>query len=113
MSQRTAARLGFAVFALAALVALVAVAGVRLNLMPYAQGWQLMIPATVLGILALAISLAWTVKALKANDGAGRGLGLTALAGALLLLYPPLSTMTARLLSPPIHDFTPDSIKKV
>lgn len=109
MSQRLAARIGFAVFVLAALTALAAVAGVRLGLMPYAQGWRLMVPATGLGVLALAFSLVWLARALKANDGAGRGPGLTALLGSLLLLYPPLSTMASRLLSPPIHDFTTDT----
>ena len=109
MSQRTAARLGFAAFVLAALIALGAVAGVRLGLLAYAQGWRLMIPATGLGLLALALSLAWMTRALKANDGAGRRAGLAALSGSLLLLYPPLATMANRLVSPPIHDFTTDT----
>lgn len=109
MSQRTAARLGFAAFVLAALIALGAVAGVRLALLPYAQGWRLMIPATGLGLLALALSLVWMARALQANDGAGRRAGLAALFGSLLLLYPPLATMANRLVSPPIHDFTTDT----
>jgi hypothetical protein len=109
MSQRTAARLGFAAFVLAALVALGAVAGVRLALLPYAQGWRLMIPATGLGAAALALGLLWLARALKANDGAGRGPGLAALFGSLLLLYPPLATMANRLTSPPIHDFATDT----
>jgi len=109
MSQPVLARLGFAALVLAALVSLAAVAGVRLGLMPYAQGWRLMFPATGLGLVALLLGLAWLVRALKRNDGAGRGLGLTAFVGALLLLYPPLSTYARRLTSPPIHDFTTDT----
>lgn len=109
MSQRTAARLGFAAFVAAALIALGAVAGVRLGQMPYSQGWRLMFPATGLGLVALGLGVTWLMKALAANDRAGRGLGLIALFGAALLVYPPLSTYARRLTSPPIHDFTTDT----
>jgi len=109
MSQRNAARLGFAAFVVGALVALAAVAGVRLGWLPYELGWKLMIPATGLGLVALGFSLAWLGKALTHNNRAGRPLGLTALLGSLLLLYPPLVTMAHRLTSPPIHDFTTDT----
>src|SRR3569833_1411511 len=106
MSQTLAAGIGF-VAALA--VAIAATAGVRLNLLPYTQGWQLMFPATGLGLAGVALGLTWLVKALKANKGAGRRLGLIALFGSLLLLYPPLSTFFHRMTSPPIHDFTTDT----
>jgi hypothetical protein len=109
MSQRTIARLGLAALVLAAAVAVTAVAGVRLGLMPYAQGWQLMIPATGLGLVALGLGLAWLTRALKANDGSGRRAGLAAVAGAALLLYAPVTTYFHRLTSPPIHDFTTDT----
>jgi hypothetical protein len=109
MSQRTAARLGFAALVLAALAALVAVMGVRLGWLAYPQGRQLMFPATGLGIVALLLGVVWLAKALAANDGAGKGLGLTALFGASLLLYPPLTTFFHRLTSPPIHDFSTDT----
>lgn len=109
MSQTAAARFGFVVFAAAALLAAVAVAGVRLGLLPYAEGWRIMFPATGLGIAALGLGLTWLVKALKANNSARRGLGLTTLIGAALLLYPPLSTLFHRLTSPAIHDFTTDT----
>jgi len=109
MSQHTVARLGLAALVLATAVAATAVAGVRLDLMPYAQGWQLMIPATGLGLAALGLSGAWLARALKANDSTGRRAGLTALMGAALLLYPPLTTLFHRLTSPPIHDFTTDT----
>lgn len=109
MSQRTIARLALAALVLAAAVAGTAVAGVRLAAMPYAKGWQLMIPATGLGLVALGASLVWLTRALKVNDGSGRRAGLTALFGAALLLYPPLTTLFHRLTSPPIHDFTTDT----
>ena len=111
MSQPTTARLGFAAFLLAVLAAAIAVAGVRLGWLTYALGWRLMVPAVALGLGALAFSLLWLARALKANNGAGRGLGLTALAGSLLLLYPPLTTVFHRLTSPPIYDFTTDTGK--
>jgi hypothetical protein len=109
MSQRTAARLGFCLLVLAALTALSAVAGVRLGWLAYGDGYRLMFPATGLGLLALAAALFWLGAALKANQSAGRGPGLIALFGALLLVSPPLSTVARRLASPPIHDFTTDT----
>ena len=109
MSQTAAARFGFAVFAVATLLAVIAVAGVRLGLLPYAEGWRMMFPATGLGVAALGLGLTWLVKALKANNGATRGLGLTTLLGSMLLLYSPVTTFFHRLTSPPIHDFTTDT----
>lgn len=109
MSQRNTARLAFLLLVLAALVAAVAVAGVRLNWFAYALGWRLMIPATVLALVALAAALAWLAAALRNNHRAGRGAGLAALTGAALLLWPPLSTLFHHLTAPPIHDFTTDT----
>jgi hypothetical protein len=109
MSQRIAARLGFCLLVLAALTALAAVAGVRLGWLAYPDGYRLMFPATGLAVSALAAALFWVGAALKANQGEGRGPGLVALFGALLLLYPPLSTFAHRLAAPPIHDFTTDT----
>jgi len=106
MSQLAAARLGFSALVLAAVTAAAAVLGVRLGLMPYADGYRLMIPAVALGLVALAFALFWTVRALQRNDGTGRRLGLTALTGALLLLYPPLSSSVKRLTAPPLYDVT-------
>jgi hypothetical protein len=109
MSQRRTAHIALAFLLLAALVAAMAVAGVRLGWFAYGPGWQLMIPATALGLAALAAALAWLAAALRNNDRTGRGAGLAALCGALLLLYPPLSTVFHRLTSPAIHDFTTDT----
>ena len=108
-SQLAAARLGFAAFVLAALAAVAAIAAVRLDMMAYADGYKVMIGVVVLGVGALAAALVWLAKALTHNDGAGRRLGLTALFGTLLLLYPPVSTFITRLTSPAIHDFSTDT----
>lgn len=106
--QLNAARLAFAVLALAVLTAAAAVAGVRLGMLSDANGATLMIPATVLGVISLLAALVWLRAALKSNQGTGKRLGLTALAGALLFLYPPLSYVYAGLVSLPIHDATTD-----
>jgi len=106
--QLNAARLAFAVLALAVLTAAVAVGGVRLGVLSDANGTTLMIPATVLGIVSLLAALMWLRAALKSNQGTGKRLGLTALAGALVFLYPPLSYAYAGLVSLPIHDATTD-----
>lgn len=108
-AQLAAARLGFAAFVLAALVAGGAVAAVRLDWMAYTDGYRLMYGAVALSLVALLAATVWLAKALKHNDGAGRRLGLTALFGALLLLYPPLSTFADRLDSPPIYDVSTDT----
>jgi hypothetical protein len=106
MSQLAAARFGFAALVLAALTAGMAVAGVRLDMLAYADGTRLMIPAAGLGVVALGFALFWTVRALKRNDGAGRRLGLAALAGSLALLYPPLSSSIRQLATPQLYDVT-------
>ncbi len=109
VSQLNAARLGLAALVAAALLAALALAGVRLGWLDYGTGWRLMFPASGLGLAALGLSLFWLGAALKANDAAGRPLGLAALAGSLLLLWPPLSTYFHRLTSPPIYDLTTDT----
>ena len=107
--QLAAARLGFAAFVLAALAAGGTIAAVRLGWMAYGDGYRLMYLVVGLGLLALVAAILWLAKALKHNDGAGRKLGLTALVGSLLLLYPPLSTFIDRLNAPPIYDVTNDT----
>ena len=103
-----AARLAFAALVLAVLTAAAAVAGVRLGTLSDASGSTLMIPATVLGAVALVLALLWLRAALTSNLGAGKRLGLTALIGALVFLYPPLSYVYAGFVSLPIHDATTD-----
>lgn len=106
--QLAAARLAFAVLALGVLTAAAAVLGVRLGQLSDASASTLMIPATVLGLVALVLALGWARAAIASNQGAGKRPGLVALVGALLFLYPPLSYAYAGLVSLPIHDATTD-----
>lgn len=106
--QLTAARLAVAVLALAVLTAAAAVAGVRLGMLSDANASTLMIPATALGAVALVLALQWLRAALGSNQGTGKRLGLTALIGALVFLYQPLSYVYAGFASLPIHDATTD-----
>lgn len=86
--QLVAARTALAALILAVLLAAVAIAGVRLGRFGFATGQLVMIPATALGVLALAAGLAWLWSAVGRNDGTAKRAGLTALIGALLFLYP-------------------------
>ncbi|HEX4028455.1 MAG TPA: DUF1499 domain-containing protein [Rhizomicrobium sp.] len=106
--QLLAARLAFAGLGLAVLTAAAAVAGVRLGMLSDAGASALMIPATILGAVALVLALLWLRAALASNQGAGKRLGLTALIGALVFLYQPLSYVYAGFVSLPIHDATTD-----
>jgi hypothetical protein len=104
--QLLAAQLALATLVLALLAALLAMGGVRLGLMPFASGFSIMTAATAMGLLALAMALAWLFCALKSNHGAGKRVGLIALLSSLLLLYPPLHTAYLGMTSPAIHDAT-------
>lgn len=106
--QLAAARLAFASLALAVLTAAAAVACVRSGTLSDASGSLLMIPATLLGAVALILALLWTRAALHSNQGTGKRLGLTALIGSLFFLYQPLSYVYAGFASLPIHDATTD-----
>jgi hypothetical protein len=108
-SQLAAARFGLAALVLAALAAGGAIAAVRMGWMAYADGYRLMYAVVGLGFAALAAAILWLAKALKHNDGAGRKMGLPALFGSLLLLYPPLSAFLDSLSAPPIHDVSTDT----
>jgi hypothetical protein len=104
--QLLAARLALAALICGLVIAAAAVLGVRLGLAPYHAGLKLMVPATGLGLLALALALLWLTLALRRNRGEGRRIGLAALLGALLFLYPPLSTAWAGMTELPISDVT-------
>lgn len=106
--QLLAARLALAALVCGLAPALAAVIAVRLGLMPYASGLALMVPATLFGLLALALALAWLALALRRNDGTGRRTGLAALLLSLGLVYPPLATLWAAHTAPPIHDASTD-----
>src|SRR4051812_25497110 len=105
--QLLAARLALTALVLAGLMAGAAVAGVRLQLMPFAGGLALMIPAVAMDAIALICALAWLTAALKRNEGTGKRAGLIALLGSLALLWPPLHALYGELTSPPIHDVAP------
>jgi len=107
--QPLAARLAFAALMLAVLTGGAAVLGVRQGLLPDASASALIIPATVLAVLALVLALLWASTALITNRGAGKRLGLLALIGAAVFLYPPLSYVYTGLTSLPIHDVSTDT----
>jgi len=104
--QSFAARTAFAALLLAVLAGAGAVAGVRLGLLTDKGGSTLMIPATVLGLAALALALAWLRSALARNRGEGKKLGLIALLGSLVFLYSPISYVYYGYKLLPIHDIT-------
>jgi hypothetical protein len=104
--QFFAARTAFAALLLAILTAIGAVAGVRLGLLSDKGGRALMLPATALGLAALAMALLWLRSALARNAGEGKRMGLIALAGSLVFLYFPLTYVYYGYTSLPIHDVT-------
>jgi hypothetical protein len=67
-----------------------------------------MIPATLLGLAALALALAWLRSALARNAGEGKRLGLIALIGSLAFLYSPITYIYYGYKLLPIHDITTD-----
>jgi len=106
--QLFAARTAFAAVALAVLAGAGAVAGVRLGLLTDKGGSTLMVPATLLGLAALALALAWLRSALARNEGEGKRLGLIALLGSLAFLYSPVTYVYYGYKLLPIHDITTD-----
>ncbi|HZQ39275.1 MAG TPA: DUF1499 domain-containing protein [Rhizomicrobium sp.] len=106
--QLLAARAALAVLVLGVLLAAIAVGGVRLGQLSDPAGTNLMIPATGLGLLALALALVWLTSALSRNQGAGKRPGLIAFFGALAFLYSPLTYVYYGFASLPIHDATTD-----
>lgn len=106
--QLLIARLAFLALAMAVLTGAMAVVGVRTARLSDASATTVMIPATILGIVSLILSVLWTRLALVNNQGAGRQWGLVSLVGALVFLYPPLSYVYAGFASLPIHDATTD-----
>ena len=103
-----AARLALAALVLAVMTAGTAVGGVRLGLMPYASGLNLMVPAVGLGLVALTCALAWLFSALKNNEGDAKRIGLAALMGSIALLWSPLHALYDGISSPAIVDVTSD-----
>ncbi|HJT44466.1 MAG TPA: DUF1499 domain-containing protein [Rhizomicrobium sp.] len=104
--QLFAARTAFAALILAVLAGTAAVAGVRLGQLTGETGSNLMIPATGLGLVALALALLWLRSALARNAGEGKRVGLVALIGSLVFLYHPLTYVYYGYVRLPIHDAT-------
>jgi hypothetical protein len=106
--QLLAARTAFAALLLAVLAAAGAIVGVRLGLFPYRTGVMVMWPATGLGLVALLSALLWLRSAIGRNEGTGKRIGMIALLGSLVFLYPPLSTVYRGFTELPIHDASTD-----
>lgn len=106
--QLLVARTAFAALILAVLTAAAAILGVRFGYFPYATGLTLMWPATGLGLVALISAFLWLRSAIARNEGEGKRIGLIALVGALVFLYPPLSTVYRGFTEMPIHDASTD-----
>lgn len=106
--QLLAARMALAALILAVLAAAAAVLGVRLGYFPYVTGLSVMWPATGLGLVALICAFLWLRSAIARNEGTGKRAGMIALAGSLVFLYPPLSTVYRGFTEMPIHDASTD-----
>lgn len=103
-----AARLALTLWILAALAAALALSLVRVDIVPFATGLQIMAASVALGLAALALALVWLAAALRHNRGDGKRVGLVALLGSLALLYVPLHTVYQGLMAPAIHDAATD-----
>jgi hypothetical protein len=104
--QLVAARAAFAALVLALIGAAAAILGVRLGRLDFATGQMVMIPATGLALVALVAGLAWLKAAVSRNEGTAKRLGLTALIGALLFLYPVGSYVWRGVAGMPLYDVT-------
>jgi hypothetical protein len=107
-SQLLAARSACALLVLAVLTAGVAVGGVRTGHLSYDAGMTLMIPATGLGLAALAAGLWWLRGAIAHNVGTAKRLGMLTLLATCAFLYPPVSTLVNGWRYPAIHDASSD-----
>ena len=106
--QLMAARGALTALILAVVAGIAAVAGVRLGLLTDKGGRSVMLPATALGLAALTLAFLWLRSALARNEGEGKRIGLIALVGSLVFLYPPLSYVYYGFTMLPIHDATTD-----
>jgi hypothetical protein len=106
--QLIAARGALTALVLAVLAGMAAVVCVRTGLLTDKGGRSVMIPATALGLTALALALLWLRSALARNAGDGKRKGLIALIGSLVFLYHPLSYVYYGFTALAIHDATTD-----
>jgi hypothetical protein len=102
--QILAARISFAAFLTGAAIALAAVVGVRLGMIAYPAGFRMMYPAVAAGLVAFVAGAAFCYRAFQRNEGDAKRMGLAGFFGAILLLYPPVTTQARGLVYPPIND---------
>ena len=102
--QLFAARSGLGLTMLAYAAAAASLGGVRLGLISYSTGFVVMGLAAGAGLAALLCAVCWAVMAFRRNRGEGKRMGAIALAGSLLLLWPPAHTLYMGFTSPAIHD---------
>jgi len=109
MSYRSiAARLSFGAFAIAAAIGLIASAGTRLHAWEYPAVFQILLPAIGIGLLAFLAGAWWLATALRNNNSEGWRWGAAGLAGAILLLWTPVTAARRAYDAPPIHDISTD-----
>src|SRR5215472_18669954 len=107
-AQTLAARISFICFVLAVVNFLAAALGTRVGLWTYKIGLPLLLPALLLGLIALVAGIVWGVMALVRNSGAGSRWGVIGLVGAARVLAIPLNYLRLGLMAPPIHDISTD-----
>jgi hypothetical protein len=103
-----AARLSFGAFAVALAIAIAACAGTRLALWSYTTGFEVLLPAVVIGLIAVLSGAWWLAAALRNNNSEGWRWGFVGLIGALVLVWIPLSDAWRAIFAPPIHDISTD-----
>jgi hypothetical protein len=107
-AQTITARISFVCFVLAVVNFLVAALGTHAGLWSYKIGLPLLLPALLLGLIALIAGIVWAVMALVRNSRAGARWGVIGLVGAALVLAIPLNYLRLGLTAPPIHDISTD-----
>ncbi len=103
-----AARISFGAFVAALVIALTASIGTRLGLWLYTTGFEVLLPAVVIGGVAVLAGAWWLASALRNNNSEGWRWGFPGLAGALVLVWIPLSAAYRAYEAPPIHDISTD-----
>ncbi len=103
-----AARLSFGAFVVALAIALVASFGTRLGLWVYTTGFEILLPAVVIGLIAVIAGAWWLTAALRNNNSEGWRWGFAGLIGSLILVWIPLNEARRAYEAPPIHDISTD-----
>ncbi|HEX3809339.1 MAG TPA: DUF1499 domain-containing protein [Rhizomicrobium sp.] len=102
-------KLAFATFLVALAIGIVSAAGTRLGVWDYHIGLMAMFPWCVFVALgAVALALVWIVIAVIKGTGEGARWAMSALIGAIVLLYTPLTAISNASGMPHIHDITTD-----